>query len=224
MGILFIAFCILSLFLFIIILIVTFRFKKIKGKLFLIETINDFKLYLQGACNIATFFYEYGVYEATNRNDGGLIKFFQETVDQNSVREPWCMCLIQTICRMIVCNKNSKLKCILSDSELCLQVWKDACKNYPENAKTYDKAKYKNNRIKLLYDFGPGHVVIFRRPKGGPTAGHTGIVISVDYKKRMFSSIEGNITVSKGKQGIGKRVHSFDENLLVGFINPFGMK
>jgi hypothetical protein len=63
----------------------------------------------------------------------------------------------------------------------------------------------------------PGQIMIAER-KGG---GHAGIVTSVDYNGKKFTTIEGNVGIGGGKQGVGAYNRPISVDGLIGFIDYF---
>jgi hypothetical protein len=62
--------------------------------------------------------------------------------------------------------------------------------------------------------------MIATRPGGGSGSGHAGIISSVDYNAKKFTTIEGNVRLNKG-QGVGSYNRSILVDGLIGFIDYF---
>lgn len=111
-----------------------------------------------------------GIREATNNNDGPMVKLLQETIG-NANGESWCMAFQQSM--IAYAELKTGLISPLFASEGCTKVW--------ENTPIAQRVK----KIPL-----PGALAIWHQPNSWK--GHTGMVLS--YGDRNFYAVEGNTT------------------------------
>lgn len=138
------------------------------------------------------------------KNSGSVVNKFQRSVGIGD-GQPWCMAFIFYIFeefskKMGISNPVYKTGSTLAEWE------KTKGKKI-----TVEQAKSNFSLVK------PGQIMIAKRDEGG----HAGIVTSVDYNGRKFSTIEGNVGIGGGKQGVGLYNRSVLVKGLIGFIDYF---
>lgn len=157
-----------------------------------------------------------GVSERGGNNSGQIVEMFQSTIGK-AEKEAWCMSFAQT-CMMWAENyfdaafplKADAEPLLIFKSEHCLTVW--------NKTPSFCRAKVPV----------PGSIVIWQH--GNTSAGHTGIVVSVDQKAKTMITIEGNTadqddTIVREGDGVFKRRRSLLANgsmKVVGFLNAWG--
>lgn len=149
-----------------------------------------------------------GVREATGKNDGPLIRLFQETIG-SAHGESWCMSYVMSM--IAYAEVKTGVTSPIYASEYCTHVW----------TKTPNEQRVK--KIPL-----PGAIAIWHRKDS--TDGHTGIVTS--YGDKNFYAVEGNTTsgLSSSEEVIAegggvyytKRSNSGSPTMMLrGFLKPF---
>jgi hypothetical protein len=149
-----------------------------------------------------------GIREATGKNDGPMVRLFQETIGSAS-GESWCMSFTQSM--IAYAEVKTGLVSPIFASEYCTHVW----------TKTPITQRVKKAPL-------PGAIAIWH--KKDSTDGHTGIVLS--YGEKTFYAVEGNTTsgLSANEEVIaeGGGVYYTKRNskgsptmILRGFLKPF---
>lgn len=149
-----------------------------------------------------------GVREATGKNDGPIVRLFQETVGTAN-GESWCMSFIQSM--IAYAEIKTGIMSPLFAGEYCTHVW------------TNTSLKQRVKKIPL-----PGAIAIWH--KKNSSDGHTGIVTS--YGDKNFYAVEGNTTsgLSSNEEVIAEgggvyytiRANKGSANMILrGFLKPF---
>jgi hypothetical protein len=142
-------------------------------------------------------------------NSGPFVNKVQQSVGITD-GQPWCMAFIY-----YVFNEFSK-KMVITNPVIktggVMEQW-----NKTGGKKiTAQQAKSDFSLVK------PGQIMITTRPGGGPGAGHAGIVTSVDYNGKKFTTMEGNVRINDNRQqGVGGYNRSVLTDGLIGFIDYF---
>jgi hypothetical protein len=136
-------------------------------------------------------------------NSGSDVNKFQRSVGISD-GQPWCMAFIYYIFDEF--SKKSGITNPVYKTGSALEEWeKTGGKKI-----TADQARSNFSLVK------PGQIMIAKREGGG----HAGIVTSVDYNGKKFTTIEGNVRLKDG-QGVGAYNRSVLVDGLLGFIDYF---
>jgi hypothetical protein len=145
----------------------------------------------------------------TGNNSGPFVNRVQKSVGITD-GQPWCMAFIYYIFdefskKMVIKNPVIKTGSVMEQWE------KTGGKKI-----TAEQAKSNFSLVK------PGQIMITTRPGGGSGAGHAGIVTSVDYNGKKFTTMEGNVRINTNRQqGVGGYNRSILTDGLIGFIDYF---
>ncbi len=137
-------------------------------------------------------------------NSGAVVNKFQRSVGISD-GQPWCMAFIYYIFEEFSKKLGTTNPVYKTGSTL------DEWEKTGGKKITAEQAKSNFSLVK------PGQIMIAKREGGG----HAGIVTSVDYNGKKFSTIEGNVGIGKGKQGVGLYNRSVLVEGLIGFIDYF---
>ena len=140
----------------------------------------------------------------TGNNSGAAVNKFQKSVGIND-GQPWCMAFIFYIFDEFS-RKMGVPNPVFKTGSALLEWEKTEGKKI-----TVEQARSNFSLVK------PGQIMIAKRAGGG----HAGIVTSVDYNGKKFTTIEGNVGIGGGKQGVGSYNRSILVEGLVGFIDYF---
>ena len=137
-------------------------------------------------------------------NGGSAVNKFQRSVGITD-GQPWCMAFIYYVFDEF--SKKMGLTNPVYKTGSVLQEWE----------KTGGKKITAAEAISNFQLVKPGQIMINSRKNGG----HAGIVTSVDYGGKKFTTVEGNVSIGKKKQGVGSYNRKFPNEGLLGFIDYF---
>ena len=140
----------------------------------------------------------------TGNNSGAAVNKFQQSVGITD-GQPWCMAFI-----FYIFDQFSKKMGIVNPVYKTGSVLDEWAKTGGKKI-TAEEARSDFSLVK------PGQIMIATR-KGG---GHGGIVTSVDYNGKKFTTVEGNVGISGKRQGVGSYNRSILTTGLIGFIDYF---
>jgi len=145
----------------------------------------------------------------TGKNSGPFVNKVQKSVGITD-GQPWCMAFIYYIFDEF--SKKIGMKNPVIKTGGVMEQW-----NKTGGKKiTVEQARSNFSLVK------PGQIMITTRPGGGSGAGHAGIVTSVDYNGKKFTTMEGNVRINTNKQqGVGGYNRSVLTEGLIGFIDYF---
>jgi hypothetical protein len=145
----------------------------------------------------------------TGKNSGPFVNKVQKSVGITD-GQPWCMAFIYYIFDEF--SKKMGIKNPVIKTGGVMEQW-----NKTGGKKiTAEQARSNFSLVK------PGQIMITTRPGGGSGAGHAGIVTTVDYNGKKFTTIEGNVRINTNKQqGVGGYNRSVLTTGLIGFIDYF---
>lgn len=147
-------------------------------------------------------------------NQGQIVEMFQKAVDGKAYGEAWCMAFVQYCIQQVdlagdvICNATLRDRSRIHESEWCMGVWR---KSHP-----------------MCHSFDPlvGSVMVWQ--KGSTSAGHCGIVATVEKGGNHVWTIEGNTGptefVTREGDGVYLKKRSVDGagNMIVkGWLNPW---
>lgn len=136
-------------------------------------------------------------------NSGSDVNKFQRSVGISD-GQPWCMAFIFYIFEEF--SKKLGITNPVYKTGSTLEEWEKT----RGKKITADQARSNFSLVK------PGQIMIAKREGGG----HAGIVTSVDYNAKKFTTVEGNVRLNKG-QGVGSYNRSVLVEGLIGFIDYF---
>jgi hypothetical protein len=137
-------------------------------------------------------------------NSGAVVNKFQRSVGISD-GQPWCMAFIYYIFEEF--SKKLGITNPVYKTGSTLDEWEKT----KGKKITAEQAKSNFSLVK------PGQIMIAKREGGG----HAGIVTSVDYNGKKYTTIEGNVGIGGGKQGVGSYNRSILVEGLIGFIDYF---
>ena len=145
----------------------------------------------------------------TGKNSGPFVNRVQNAVGITD-GQPWCMAFIYYIFDEF--SKKMGIKNPVIKTGGVMEQWnKSGGKKI-----TAEQARSNFSLVK------PGQIMITTRPGGGSGAGHAGIVTSVDYNGKKFTTMEGNVRINTNRQqGVGGYNRSVLTDGLIGFIDYF---
>lgn len=138
-------------------------------------------------------------------NSGSFVNKVQRSVGITD-GQPWCMAFVYYIFDEF--SKKMGVKNPVYKTGSVLQEWEKT------GGKKITAAEARSN-FSLVK---PGQIMIAEREGGG----HAGIITSVDYNDKKFTTVEGNVRINANKtQGVGGYNRSVLVNGLIGFIDYF---
>lgn len=138
-------------------------------------------------------------------NSGTFVNKVQRSVGITD-GQPWCMAFVFYIFDQFSTKMGVKNPVYKTGSAL------DEWAKTTGKKITVDEAKSNFSLVK------PGQIFVATREGGG----HTGIVTSVDYNGKKFTTVEGNVRIDANRnQGVGGYNRSLLTNGLLGFIDYF---
>ncbi len=145
----------------------------------------------------------------TGKNSGTFVNKVQRSVGISD-GQPWCMAFIYYIFEEFS-KKMGITNPVIKTGGVMDQWNKTGGKKI-----TAEQARSNFSLVK------PGQIMITTRPGGGPGAGHAGIVTTVDYNGKKFTTMEGNVRINTNRQqGVGGYNRSVLTDGLIGFIDYF---